>query len=323
MTKNYHIYALNHILSVSRHPVSRQALEQHLERSTASIKRDIAELRDEFGAPIEYCRNRNGYYYNIKADDSPFELPGLWFNSGELYALLLTHNLLKDLQPGYIEQYISPFTRRLESLLDKTSSQKGELRNRVRVFAKAVRKIDDRIFQTLSHSLAERCRISLVYLAPGGRKSKNRVVSPQRMVYYHNTWYLDAWCHEKKELRTFSVSRIVTAKILLDSAKDVPEIELDNELSGSYGIFSGQPDKVAILIFSEWQAQWVSGETWHPKQISTWLTDGRYQLEVPYSDSRELVMDILRYGAQVKVESPPELIEEVRVQLNNAAQQYI
>jgi predicted DNA-binding transcriptional regulator YafY len=41
------------------------------------------------------------------------------------------------------------------------------------------------------------------------------------------------------------------------------------------------------------------------------LDNGEYLLKVPFSDSRELCMDILRHGASVKVLEPIELVNEV------------
>ena len=44
---------------------------------------------------------------------------------------------------------------------------------------------------------------------------------------------------------------------------------------------------------------WVANEQWHPEQRGETLEDGSFILEVPYSDDRELVMDIMKYGPDV------------------------
>ena len=36
-----------------------------------------------------------------------------------------------------------------------------------------------------------------------GREVTQRIVSPQRLSYYRENWYLDAWCHDKNALRKF------------------------------------------------------------------------------------------------------------------------
>jgi hypothetical protein len=47
--------------------------------------------------------------------------------------------------------------------------------------------------------------------------------------------------------------------------------------------------------------RWVSGERWHSKQRSETLVDGNYMLEIPYSNERELVGELKRFGANVEV----------------------
>ena len=52
------------------------------------------------------------------------------------------------------------------------------------------------------------------------------------------------------------------------------------------------------------------------------LEDGSYELHIPYADPRELVMDILKYGAEVKVISPKPLREAVMQHLKSALARY-
>ena len=42
--------------------------------------------------------------------------------------------------------------------------------------------------------------------------------------------------------------------------------------------------------------------------------DGRYTLKLPYADERELLGDILRFGSDVQVITPPSLRQKVRQQ---------
>ena len=59
------------------------------------------------------------------------------------------------------------------------------------------------------------------------------------------------------------------------------------------------------------RARWVRAERWHRAQQGELLPDGGYRLTVPYADERELLMDILRHGAQVVVEAPSSLKKRV------------
>ena len=77
------------------------------------------------------------------------------------------------------------------------------------------------------------------------------------------------------------------------------------------GFFSGSNVKWAKLRFSAERARWVSRELWHPQQKITDGNDGGLILELPFTDIRELSMDILRQGRHVEVLEPKELREAV------------
>ncbi|HEU4922635.1 MAG TPA: WYL domain-containing protein, partial [Burkholderiales bacterium] len=105
-------------------------------------------------------------------------------------------------------------------------------------------------------------------------------------------------------------------------AKEVREAELDEYLGSGYGIFAGRNVKWATLKFTPQAARWVSAQNWHPKQRVRVEKDGSYILELPYSEDRELVMEILRHGADVEVLAPPQLRKRVADSLKEAAQRY-
>ncbi len=112
------------------------------------------------------------------------------------------------------------------------------------------------------------------------------------------------------------------ATVLEETALDVPEAELDEHYASAYGIFGGKADKVAVLRFTPERARWVADEKWHPQQEGRWLEDGSYELRIPYRESRELVMDVMRQGASVEVVAPPELRDRIAAELRAAASRY-
>ena len=89
--------------------------------------------------------------------------------------------------------------------------------------------------------------------------------------------------------------------------RDAAVATLEQHFTTAYGIFAGPPKAWAVLRFSPERARWVRGERWHREQQSERLPDGGYRLRVPYSDERELLMDILRHGRHVEVEAPASL----------------
>ena len=310
-------YRMHALFKDRRTPISRGALEQALEVSPATVKRIIRDMRD-LGVPIDYDRERNGYRYDPAV---AFELPGIWFTSSEVTALMTAHDLLASAEPGLLKNSLAPLKNKLDKLLKLEHLGGGELPKRVRILRLAGRG-PGLCFAQVAQALVERKQLHFSYRARTTGDDHARKVSPQRLTHYRDNWYLDAWCHERKDLRSFAVERVRDARVGTAPAKEVRDKDLHRHFAAAYGIFAGQPIGTARLLFSAHRAQWVAEELWHPGQVGKHLADGRYQLDIPYSDTRELVMDILKNGPDVEVVSPPALREEVRAKLAASLEQY-
>lgn len=321
MDKFDRVYALHKILSTARHPVSRTRIQAELECKRATIGRIIEYMRDYLGAPIEYDARRNGYYYDRKAGEHPYELPGLWFNAHELQALATLSQLIGDLQPGVLEEQLRPFQKRIEQLLADKQFGNGQIRQGIRLLGMGVRNGGE-AFQRCAEAVLQHKQLLFDYHSRGKDELNQRTVSPQRLVHYRDNWYLDAHCHLRNELRNFSIDRIKNIQRLDTPAQQIDEQILQEHFADAYGIFAGKGDKTAVLLFNEYRARWVSEERWHPRQQCRFLEDGRFELRIPYGKDQELIMDILKYGPDVEVIAPAELREAVRERLVRAAGLY-
>lgn len=318
MDRFQRILLLHRLLASHRLPVSHRVIEEKLECSRATATRIIEEMRDFLGAPIEYDRPANGYRY---AHDA-FELPGLWFNASELYALLAVQKHLADVQPGFLDGMLGPLKGRIEQILQSEHLRSGELTRRVRVLRMAGRCAGGEYFQTVAGALLQRRQIEILYHGRERDAKTDRILSPQRLVHYRDNWYLDAWCHSVEALRSFALERIRIARPLDTPSVEIADEKLDVHFAQGYGIFAGNPVATAVLRFTPERARWVAEERWHPAQDGRFLGDGSFELRIPYSDTRELMMDILKYGPEVEVVGPPELREAVRERLRNALNGY-
>jgi predicted DNA-binding transcriptional regulator YafY len=274
-------------------------------------------------APIVYDRDNGGYHFAAADGPAPkYELPGLWFNSSEIYALLSMQNLLEEVQPGLLGPHIAPLQTRLKSLLDSHADHPGDIAKRIRIVHAAKRKSELKWFELIASTLLRRRRLQLRHWNRGRNEETEREVSPQRLVYYRDNWYLDAWCHLRQEIRSFGVDAIRAADQIDKRAKDIAQRELDGVLGAGYGIFSGARVEWAKLRFTPASARWVAAEQWHPKQKSCTDKQGCYLLEIPYSNPTELIMDIMRHGSGVEVLGPKSLRDAVRKELSAALAAY-
>ena len=322
MNRLERFYKIDQLLQ-DRRVVPRQVFLDELEVSAATFKRDLEYLRDRFQAPVIWDREQNGYRYEFQPGAPKFELPGLWFDEQEAYALLMMHHLLSSLdQGGLIGPQIAPLLARLDTILDRTGESADEMRHRVRILSIGNRKLDLEHFCAMGRAVMKHQRVKIHYFSRGTNETTEREISPQRLVYYRENWYVDAWCHLREQLRSFAVDGIRLVQQVATTSTQVANNDLEAHLASGYGIFGGAAVRWATLRFSAERARWISTETWHPDQRGHFDEAGRFVLELPFSNDFELIMDILRHGADVEVISPIDLREKVRADHIAAAERH-
>jgi predicted DNA-binding transcriptional regulator YafY len=294
-----------------------------LEISRATFKRDLDYLRDRMNAPIVYDRSMGGYRFDKPNAGDKIELPGLWFSEKEATALVLMQHLLANLDTsGLLSPHIAPLMDIVDGILGQSEVSAKELRKRIKVFGMSARKNVLENFEEVGVSLLKRQRLQLSYYSKGKNELTERAVSPQRLIFYRDNWYLDAYCHLRKGLRSFAMDGIRKAHVLEDKTTEVSEKELHENFAESYGIFSGKATQRAKLRFTPEKARWVSAETWHGQQVSSFDKDGNYVLEFDYNQNPELVMEIMKHGDGVEVIGPASLKSKVRAELEKALKKY-
>ncbi len=296
---------------------------EELEISPATFKRDLEFLRSRFRTDIVWDRERGGYSCDdLRGGGEAAAVPGPMYSGAEINALLLTHDLLVQLQPGLLGEHLLPLRERLEDLVGAARIPDKQVRRRIRILQMASRPVDAKCFQAVCTATLKRLRLRMTYQSRTKDERTEREVSPQRLVYYRANWYLDSWCHWRNGLRSFAVDMIQNAEVSDEAAAEVPVEALDEHLGDGYGILAGTAKHTAVLRFEPRVARWVSREVWHSRQTSEVEASGHLVLKVPYAQDHEITMDILRYGADVEVLAPEELRRRVIEAHRAAAERY-
>jgi predicted DNA-binding transcriptional regulator YafY len=317
VTQRERLFKLKHWLNEGR-CVSRDWALKELQVSRATLARDIQFLRDRMNAPVTWDVRQGGWRLDagVALPGTQYELPGLYFTAQEIHALLTMQHLLAELDAGgLLAPQIEPLRQRLGKLLDSGTLPKAEVARRIRIQTVGARRLHLPHFQAVGSALLRRKRMAIAYQGRGSALRSEREVSPQRLIHYRDNWYLDAWCHLRQALRSFSVDALLAVQVLDRAATEVPDTELDAELGAGYGIFAGRSVQWARLRFSPERARWVAAETWHPQQRGQWDAQGHYLLELPFADPRELEMDVLRHLPHVQVLGPDSLRDAVRTKV--------
>jgi predicted DNA-binding transcriptional regulator YafY len=309
MDRTERIHKIDQMLSISGSVSTARFLDE-LQISLATLKRDLEYMKDRLNAPIIWDRDANGYRFDNAPTAGPsYALPGLWFNDSELYALLTMQQLLEDVQPGLLGPHLRPLQSKLQAILGSLKDSPAEIAKRIRVFAVGRRHMSVKHFEVVATATVRRKRLRIVHFNRAAGAHTERIISPQQMVYYRDNWYLDCWCHLRKAIRTFSIDAIESVELLVDVAKEMSIKTLREMLADGYGIFSGKPTQWAKLKIGATSARWAAQTVWHSGQKSSFDDAGNYLLEIPFSDDRELIKDILGLLPDVEILAPDSLRE--------------
>jgi predicted DNA-binding transcriptional regulator YafY len=321
MDRTERFYQIDQMLQPGR-PVPIERFLESLGVSRATFKRDLEYMRDRLNAPIEWDRFEGGYRYAEPAGGPAFALPGLWFNASEAHALLMMQQLLADLQPGLLGAQVAPLQARLRALLGSADHSVEEVERRVRIVTAARRRLAVRHFEAVASATLRRRQLRIAHYSRATDETTDRAVSPQQLVFYRENWYLVAWCHLRRDIRSFSIDAIVKAEPIEAAAREIDREALAEVMESGYGIFSGRQVTWATLRFEPERARWVAAEVWHPQQRGRFDEARRWVLEVPYNDPRELAMDVLKHGASVEVLAPASLRDAIAAELASALGRY-
>nr|WP_315426692.1 WYL domain-containing protein [uncultured Albidiferax sp.] len=308
MDQTGRLYKIDQLLRQHK-VISFAALQAELKVSRATLKRDLDDLRTRLKLPIEWSRASGGYRLAPMAGEvttGAHELPGLWFSSTEIHALLTMQHLLASLDTGGLIINPVPVGDRLKALLDSKDAELQELLRRVRIIGLEQDTATPRYFERVGLALVRRKRLGLVH-AQGGESVMEPDISPLRLVHCRGGWHLEAWSHSLEALCSFAVDAITDARVHASSAIDVPEPKLDAHFGPGYGVFTSGRVRWARLQFSAERASAVANVQWHPLQQGKLQNDGSYLLRVPYMDHRGLIADILQHGAHCEVLGPASL----------------
>ena len=91
-------------------------------------------------------------------------------------------------------------------------------------------------------------KLTARYFSCGRKATGERLVSPQRLVHYRNTWYLDAWCHAASDLRKYAPDAVERAETMDEACKEVAIGRLEAAFDQSHGIITGQTIQWSTIL---------------------------------------------------------------------------
>jgi len=284
-------------------------LARELEVSTKSIHRDLEFMRDRLGLPLAFAPARNGYAYT--QDVAAF--PTLQITEGELFALVVAEKAVEQYRGTNFEKPLLSALRKMASSLPETISLNWADWDRTISFRTSAEPVLDlHVFDTLSKATAGHRQLRLTYRKPGQVRTEERIVDPYHLANINGEWFLFAYDHLRRDIRTFAPARIQSVETTGKTFKPPARFSVAKLLQNSFGVLSGQGDHRVVLRFNPLVADYIREKTWHPSQQTRELPDGSLELKLRLSSLGEVQRWILSWGGNVRVLEPPELVARVR-----------
>jgi predicted DNA-binding transcriptional regulator YafY len=230
MNRTERLYRIDQMLATHA-VVTRETFLDELEVSWATLKRDLGYLRERLNAPIIYDAEVGGYRFATPECEGPrYELPGLWFNADEAHALLGLHHLLSELEPSLLSPHVAPLLSRLEAIVSDTGTSFEELTQRIRLVRSGARRRRVEFFGTVARAVLSRHRLRISHYHRESGTLGDRVISPQRLTFYRGNWYVEAWCHTREGLRSFSLDALRKLEVSKENEMNVSPLSGERKL---------------------------------------------------------------------------------------------
>jgi predicted DNA-binding transcriptional regulator YafY len=280
-------------------------LAEKFEISLRQAARDIDFMKNFFSAPIEYGRERNGYHYS----EAGFELPGIWLGQEEIVALIISKRISTAIPDQRLKKKIDFYFRKIAG---STDFDFQDLEKRVSLKNIHYYTVAPEIFASCAFALARNRKVRIKYRSAYRDESNEREISPLHLLLYLGNWHLIAYCHNRNDLRDFVLSRVVEMEILTDLvSEELLARDIKGMIDKHYGIFLQGEEKQVRVRFHGHSVGIVRDQSWFAGQQVTEEKD-TLLLSFPVTDYREVLGDILRFGADAEVLEPAELRDLIR-----------
>jgi predicted DNA-binding transcriptional regulator YafY len=284
-------------------------LANELEVSTKSIHRDLEFMRDRLELPLEYDGRKYGYHYTQEVSS----FPTLQITEGELFALLVAEKALQQYRGTNFEKpLVSAFKKMAASLPDTISLNLADWEQTISFRTSAEPILNLEVFDALAKATAHRQQVRLQYRKPGQQKTELRLVDPYHLANINGEWFLFAYDHLRKDIRTFVPPRIQAVEPTGKTFVRPQKFSLEKTLRDSFGVHSGQGAFDVVIRFNEFAAQYIREKRWHPSQQLRELKEAGVELRLKLSSLGEIERWILGWGGNAVVVQPPALVASVR-----------
>ena len=271
-----------------------------------TVQRDIATLKHDFNAPIDYDPERKGFFLRHHGWD--FHCP--IFQEAELMASIIGARLAEDIFPEPVKGNVR---RAVDNLLTENNPDFLDLAQvDTLIVASGLRvSINPEVFRAVFDAWQRHEALSISYKDVAGQTTE-RIIEPQVLAFRESAWFVKGLCHMRGAPRTFSVHRMLSAKSTGRSF--APDRAMVEEVKAGH-LFNYRCYEGIEIECDDNLLPYVSEHRLHGLQKIERKESGRFMLRVSSAPEHDLVAWVLKHGGQAELIKP----NAARVRIAEAA----
>lgn len=256
------------------------------EISLRTFQRDLNEIRTIFSIDIR-CNNSHQYF--IEEDEQS------GFNSRMMEAF----DVFNSLSTG---QQLRPYV-----LLEKRCSLGTEY------------------IYGLLHAVKNSLVIKMQYQKYYELSESSREVEPYALKEFKGRWYLLSKDREDEYIKTFALDRIHGLEITKKKFTYPSDVNPNDYFKNCFGIITSdeQVPVEMILSFEPYQGKYIKSYPLHESQRILIDNDIEVRISLNLYETHDLLMELLSFGATMRVIQPKSLIKTIVDTANNVNQLYM
>lgn len=293
-------------------------LARSLEVNERTIKRDLAVLRDELGAPLKFDRRKKGFVYSVEG----WALPLQRLSEGELLAFFIAENALKLTgQTAQALQLKSSLSKIATLLPDEVSIDIALIAENVRFQNVPFLSADPKLLQTVANASIGQQTIEFDYYSPHKQEKTHRRADVYLLQNFAGDWYASSFDHERKGYRDFHIGRMSNLRLTNSFFARRDDWNTDAYLGAGFSMTRGGRLTTVTILFDAYQAQWIrERKHFHPSETREELSGGGLRLSFKAGENalEAVARFCLTYAGHCRVEKPSRLRKIVKQKLERA-----
>ena len=244
-------------------------------------------------------------------------------NESDIFTLAIAEKVLSQYKNNPFRKNIESFYNKIYYLYnDSINLYLNDLDEIITFKIGNAREIREEIFEKLKTAIKEFKTIECIYTTGYSGKTTKKILDPYHIINDKGEWYLLAYCHTDKFVKSFTISRFRKVELTKNEFDIRKDFDIKKYFENSFGIFETKNIYNVKLYFDKEYSRYIKEKVWHKSQKLKENKDGSIILEMKVNSLVEVRFWILSWGSSCKVMAPKRLRNEVEDEVKEMLKNY-